>query len=187
MDDKPAPPNTNPVTYHFSPKAWANQIGLQYWPGYVFFIIAISLGLFTRYSDPAFYILLFSVLVLFFCYFVTRFYANAVLTIDESGLTVTQKENVKQFNWADISKIVFMVPSHGAAYLEIVIAVFDQHHEVDYIVVESLNFKWANARAGEVGYLVEKYFKGYVFKIHRSTFYAPLMMKRRDILPTIYP
>jgi hypothetical protein len=124
--------------------------------------------------------------VLLFCLFVTRFYANSILAITENGLIVTKKGRTIHFNWSDISNIAFIIPSHGASYLETVIAIFNENNEVDYIIIESLYFKMANTKAGEIGLLVEKLLKGYSFKIQRSNFYAPVFSRRKDLIPTIY-
>ncbi|GAA3978784.1 hypothetical protein GCM10022210_32280 [Mucilaginibacter dorajii] len=65
-------------------------------------------------------------------------------------------------------------------------AIYNKYNEIDYIVIESLYFKMANAKEKEIGHLVEKYLKGYAFKIYRSDFYRPISLKRKDIFPTIY-
>lgn len=178
--------NTYQVSYYSSYKEFANQIGLQFWPAYVIFIISILLGLLTRYSDLALYLGMFSILMVIFCVIVTRFYANAMLEITEIALVITKKGQTTYFIWSDISNIVFIVPSHGASYRETVMAIYNNSNEIDYIIIESLYFKMANAKAREIGYLVEKYFKGFEFKIYRSDFYPLLSLKRKDIFPTIY-
>ena len=65
-------------------------------------------------------------------------------------------------------------------------AIYNKYNEIDYIIIESLYFKMANAKAREIGYLIEKHLKGYTFKIYKSDFYPPISLKRKDIFPTIY-
>lgn len=170
------------VSYYFSYKVWANQLGLQYWPGYVCLFIVLLQGILSGGTDLTLYLLCFNVLVFLFCVTVTRFYANSLLKITENGITVTKKNIIANFNWSDIT---FIIPSHGASHLEIILVIYTNNAEINYVFIESLYFKTAKSTAGEIAAMVEKYLKGYEFKIQRSDFYAPIMLKRKDLLPNI--
>jgi len=177
------------ISYYSSYKDWANQLWLQGWPGYLCLAIAALIGVVTEKPDLAFSIVLFSFLVLMFCVFGTVFYANSFLEITENGLTITKNKKVTYFDWLDISNIVFITASNKASYREVVLVVYYKINgdaRIDYIFIESLYFKWANIKAAEIGYLIEKYLKGYTFKINKSNFYMPLFLKRRNFAPTIY-
>jgi hypothetical protein len=177
------------ISYYPSYKDWANQLWLQGWPGYLCLIISALIGILAEKPDFAIYTAFLSFFILLFCVFGTVFYANSVLEITENGLIVTKNKTVTYFNWINVSNIVFVTPSGRASYRETVMVIYHQinkEEKIDYIFIESLYFKWANIRAAEIGYIIEKYRNDYTFKIYKSNFFTRVFLKRRNLIPTIY-
>ena len=171
------------VSYYSSYKEF-NRSMLAFWPFLLSFTLLILSVLIAGDSIITRILGFLSLVVLFFCAVVTRFYANSFLIIDENGLTIKNKET-KHFLWDEISKAEYLIPSHGLSYLEIILAIYTSDNNIEYLFINSVSFKTATTTAKEIANLISEHIDDHKFHLHKRNFMQEILLKKFG-LPDIY-
>jgi hypothetical protein len=172
------------VSYYSSYKEFKLMGNLKFWPFFICFILLIASGLFTGDSSTTVFLLFFSIFIGFFCVFVTRFYANSILSVSKDGLKLIQGDKTVSFSWSNISNIAFLTPRHGHSYLEIILTIYTKNNSVEYIFIDSLFFITAKSRVKKIQPAIEKYIENYKAIIQLSDF-EPILLKKELGTPNI--
>jgi hypothetical protein len=166
------------VSYYYSYSEFALKGGRAYWPFFLAFFLLILSGWIDFNSSVTIFLLFFCVFVGFFCAFETRFYANSYLMICEDGLEIKGKNRTLNYSWSDISKVEYLIPLHGLSYLEIIMVVYTNDNNIEYIFIENLYFNSAKSRVKVIKLAVNTYFKSDEFAIKKSDFRTNLLNKK---------